>query len=135
MTTLDDKARAEARANQEARDLARAWLHDYGVNTDRYTRSGGDHPAMNSLPQVIAAALLAARKEGAEEMRERAAKWHDEQSEMCSHVAETTRKEWCGSDIPAEDRRANYADAREHDALSVIHGRHARAIRALPTEE
>jgi uncharacterized protein YuzE len=36
-----------------AQAAARAWLHQYGINTSNYTDGGGDHPAMHSLPQAF----------------------------------------------------------------------------------
>ena len=76
---------------------------------------------------IIRDALLSCRRAG----REDAARWHDEQAAGCRNIAQTLRREWCGQDIPAEDRRANFTDAREHEALAGVHERHARAIRAL----
>ena len=38
-----------------AEAAARAWLKSYGVNTSSYTRDGGDHPAMRTLPQAFEA--------------------------------------------------------------------------------
>lgn len=39
---------------QAAREIGREWLHAYGIDTRRYTSGGGDHPAMNTLPDAIA---------------------------------------------------------------------------------
>lgn len=46
---------AAAAIDTPAQAAARAWLHAYGITTHAYTRSGGDHPAMHSLPQAFEA--------------------------------------------------------------------------------
>jgi hypothetical protein len=38
-----------------AHAAARAWLHEYGINTSQYTDGGGDHPAMASLAAAFEA--------------------------------------------------------------------------------
>lgn len=40
---------------EEARTAARAWIEAYGINTERYTRHGGDHPMMETLPEAFQA--------------------------------------------------------------------------------
>jgi hypothetical protein len=44
-----------------AEKYAREWLHSYGINTDRYTSGGSDHPAMRSLPDAFEAFAEAVR--------------------------------------------------------------------------
>jgi hypothetical protein len=40
---------------EDARVAARAWLEAYGIRTEPYTRGGGDHPAMTTLPDAFTA--------------------------------------------------------------------------------
>lgn len=49
-------------ADTPAQAAARAWLHSYGINTDRYRHDGADHPAMQSLPQAFEAFAKATRE-------------------------------------------------------------------------
>lgn len=63
----------ENRTEQLAEEHARAWLHAYGIRTERYTASGGDHPAMDTLPKAMLEFAKASRTAGdAAAMREAA---------------------------------------------------------------
>jgi hypothetical protein len=46
---------------ETARWHARLWLHSYGIHTEPYTSKGIDHPAMDTLPEGFARAILAER--------------------------------------------------------------------------
>ena len=89
----------------------------------------------NGHSDFLAEAIAVAIAEAVAAEREACAKWHDDQAALCRQIAKTIRAEWMGLDIPAEDRRANVEDAREHDELAGLHSRFAAAIRArsVPT--
>ena len=52
---MTDRLKTDVLADTPAQAAARAWLHAYGINTSQYTKSGGDHPAMHSLPEAFQA--------------------------------------------------------------------------------
>lgn len=66
MTKTASKLIAPVAANLTPKDTlaqaaARAWLHAYGIDTSRYTKGGGDHPAMMTLPLAFEEFAIAER--------------------------------------------------------------------------
>lgn len=58
MTPPDTMAEREALAAEHAR----AWMEAYGIRTAPYTRGGGDHPMMDTLPAAMIAFADALRR-------------------------------------------------------------------------
>lgn len=69
-------------------------------------------------------------REKTTDWREPAARWHDEIAGGLRCAAEKIRSEWCGADMNETDRRANFADARDHDKRAAFHADCAAALRA-----
>jgi hypothetical protein len=63
--------------------------------------------------------------------QEQAACWHDEMANNLRVRAADTRLNWCGLDISDDDRRANYADARNDDVHAAWHAGCAQALRSM----
>lgn len=55
----------------------------------------------------------------------------EELARGCRNIAETIRREWCGPDCPAVDRKANYVDARDHDKQAGVYEQIVPLIRGL----